>query len=112
MMVKLSRRGGNHFPAQVRNIGAHLGQRLADRRADLDLRLVKLWGYLLAERCLRFRQDELCARTQLSRRRMYDLIFLFDADGERFVDGHIDYSRRDAANTIGGAPPRLTSPRA
>jgi hypothetical protein len=28
------------------------------------------------------------ARAQLSRRRMHDLIFLFDADGERFVGGH------------------------
>jgi hypothetical protein len=79
---------GNHFPAQAHNIGAHLCHRMTDRRADLDLRLVKLWSYLLAERRLRFRQDKMRARAQLSRLRMHDLIFLFDADGERFVGGH------------------------
>jgi hypothetical protein len=41
----------------------------------------------VAKRRLRFRQDKLLARTQLSRSRMHDLIFLFDRDGERFVGG-------------------------
>jgi lysophospholipase L1-like esterase len=37
------------------------------------------------------------ARTQLSRCRMHDLIFLFDADGERFVGAHkLIVARRSA----------------
>jgi hypothetical protein len=81
-------RCGNHFPAQAHNFGAHLGHRMTYRRRDLDLRLEKLWSYLVAKRRLRFRQDKLRARTQLSRSRVHDLIFLFDADGERLVGAH------------------------
>ena len=43
---------------------------------------------------------------QLSRRRMDDLIFLFDADGERFVGGHkLIIAAGLPANTICGAVP-------
>jgi len=85
----------------------HLAEaKTQDRRRDLDLRLEKLWSYLIAKRRLRFRQDKMRARTQLSRSRMHDLIFLFDADGERFVSGHkLILARRSAQGRDLWSPP-------
>ena len=55
-------RGLDNAPPQPHELGADIRERVADGRADLDLRFVKLVGDLVAKILPRFSQHARCAR--------------------------------------------------
>lgn len=78
--VALGRR--DDLPAKSRELRTHLGDRSGDCGADLDLREVVLELHGVAHRILRGRQNQMRPREEFSRRRVDDLVLLFDTDRE------------------------------
>src|SRR5690606_11476437 len=70
-------------PAQADDLGARLVDVAADLAADLDLRLHKLLLELVAEHDAPMIQHLLDVRGQLPRVGVDDLVFFFDAKGQR-----------------------------
>ena len=82
-------RGLDDTSTQAEQLGADLGQRAADGRADLDLRLEELVGDPVAQVFPRIGEHARDPGTKLARLGVDDLVLFLDADGE-FVggDGH------------------------
>ena len=75
-------RQADDLPAQPRDFRAGLGDVAADRRADLDDRVVHLPLDLVLEPLLPLGEELLDVRFQLARLRVDDLELFLDAEGE------------------------------
>src|SRR5580692_10762273 len=77
----------NQFATRPVHFDAQLTDVLADARAGFHDRLVKLIFNLLRDVWRNLGDDVADVRTQLARRRIYNLKFLFDADSKAVSHG-------------------------